>query len=95
MQDPQNLSEGGFGQITYPSASPFEIHHILCKMDEAVEHPVFGSLLVPEEPSDGPMPCVVAVHGSLNWRGHHHEHIVRWLDAGTVSYTHLTLPTTP
>lgn len=82
MQDPQILSEGGFGQITYPSASPFEIHHILCKMDEAVEHPVFGSLLVPEEPSDGPMPCVVAVHGSLNWRGHHHEHIVRWLDAG-------------
>ena len=28
------------------------------------------------------MPCVVAVHGSLNWRGHHHGHIVGWLEAG-------------
>ena len=82
MQDPQDLSGGGFGKIVYPSSSPFEMHHILCKLDDAVEHPVFGSLLVPENQREGPMPCVVAVHGSLNWGGHHHEHIVRWLEAG-------------
>ncbi|MEE2625461.1 MAG: dienelactone hydrolase family protein [Candidatus Thermoplasmatota archaeon] len=82
MQPPLDLSDGRWGKIVYPSASPFEIHHILRKLDEAPEHPVFGSLLVPENPPDGPMPCIVAVHGSLNWRGHHHEHIVRWLDAG-------------
>ena len=82
MQDPQDLSGGELGSIVYPSASPFEIHHILCKLGDAVEHPVFGSLLVPENPPDGRMPCVIAVHGSLNWRGHHHEHIVRWLEQG-------------
>ncbi len=82
MQKPQSLSEAVFGPITFPSSSPFEIHHILCKLDEAPEHPVFGSLLIPEFPSEEPMPCVIAVHGSLNWGGHHHEHIVRWLEAG-------------
>ena len=82
MQKPQNLSSGKFGRIEYPSASPFEFHHILCKLDQAVEHPVFGSLLVPENPSDEPMPCVIAVHGSLNWRGHHYEHITNWLESG-------------
>tara|TARA_Y100000588_G_scaffold73876_1_gene76530 strand:- start:174 stop:1124 length:951 start_codon:yes stop_codon:yes gene_type:complete len=82
MQNPQEPGESDFGKFVYPSASPFEIHHILCKLDEAAEHPVFGSLLVPENRPDGPMPCVVAEHGSLNWRGHHHEHFVRWLDAG-------------
>ena len=70
------------GRIDYPSASPFEIHHILRKMGSVPHHPVFGSLLMPEHPIGEPMPCVVAVHGSLNWQGHHHEHIVGWLEAG-------------
>jgi dienelactone hydrolase len=82
MEKPQVPSQDEFGQIHYPSASPFEIHHILCKLDEAPEHPVFGSLLVPENPSEDPMPCVIAVHGSLNWGGHHHEHITNWLESG-------------
>ena len=51
-------------------------------MDSAPHRDVFGSLLMPEHPLSDPMPCVVAVHGSLNWRGHHHEHIVGWLEAG-------------
>jgi len=82
MESPPDLSDGRIGIIEYPSASPFEIHHILCKMDSVPHHAVFGSLLMPEHPASDPMPCVVAVHGSLNWRGHHHEHIVGWLEAG-------------
>ena len=82
MEAPPSLADGQIGVIGYPSASPFEIHHILCKMDSVPHHPVFGSLLIPEHPVSEPMPCVVAVHGSLNWRGHHHEHIVGWLEAG-------------
>ena len=82
MEAPPSLADGRIGIISYPSASPFEIHHILCKMDSAPHRDVFGSLLMPEHPLSDPMPCVVAVHGSLNWRGHHHEHIVGWLEAG-------------
>jgi len=82
MDPPPNLADGRIGRIDYPSASPFEIHHILRKMDSVRHHPVFGFLLLPEHSIGEPMPCVIAVHGSLNWRGHHHEHIVGWLEAG-------------
>lgn len=82
MDSPPALEDGPVGRIDYPSASPFEIHHILRKMDAVAHHTVFGSLLMPEHPVGEPMPCVIAVHGSLNWRGHHHEHIVGWLEAG-------------
>ncbi len=82
MEAPPGLADGRVGKIEYPSANPFEIHHILRKMDSVPPHPVFGSLLVPERPVSEPMPCVVAMHGSLNWCGHHHEHIVGWLEAG-------------
>ena len=82
MEIPQKLNNDDFGQIHYPSASPFEIHHILCKLQDSPAHPVFGTLLVPENESSEPMPCVIAVHGSLNWGGHHHEHITNWLESG-------------
>ena len=76
-----DLSDGRVGLIPYPSANPFEIHHILCKLDEAPAQALFGWLLMPET-ATGPVPCIVACHGSLGWRGHHHEHMVRWLEAG-------------
>ena len=82
MQPLPDVSDAPIGQIFYPSANPFEIHHILRALDAAPEQNVFGSLLVPERPGQEPMPCVVACHGSLGWRGHHHEHMVRWLESG-------------
>ncbi len=82
MEDLPDVSKAPIGQIAYGSANPFEIHHILCALDQAPTQPVFGCLLVPERPARKPMPCVVACHGSLGWRGHHHEHMVRWLESG-------------
>jgi dienelactone hydrolase len=82
MQPLPSVSEAPIGQIVYPSANPFEIHHILCALDAAPDQSVFGSLLVPERPAREPLACVVACHGSLGWRGHHHEHMVRWLESG-------------
>jgi dienelactone hydrolase len=81
MSQLPDLSDGRVGLIPYPSANPFEIHHILCKLDEAPAQELFGWLLMPET-ATGPVPCIVACHGSLGWRGHHHEHMVRWLEAG-------------
>ena len=77
-----DVSDGRIGQIAYPSANPFEIHHLLRDLDEAPSQEVFGWLLLPERDDGQPLPCVVACHGSLGWRGHHHEHIARWLEAG-------------
>ena len=70
------------GQIAYPSANPFEIHHILRKLDHAKPQEMFGWLVTPEVPAGKETPCVVCCHGSLGWRGHHHEYMVRWLEAG-------------
>ena len=66
----------------YPSASPFEIPHILHHMESTPQHPVFGHLLFPEGEHDSPLPCVVALHGSRGWSDHHHDHVTNWLDAG-------------
>ncbi|HIF99225.1 MAG TPA: hypothetical protein EYQ54_19760 [Myxococcales bacterium] len=82
MEALPDVSHGPIGAIAYPSSNPFEIHHILRKLDAAPAQPVFGSLLLPERPAREPMPCVVACHGSLGWRGHHHEHMVGWLESG-------------
>ena len=82
MQPLPDVSDAPIGSIAYGSANPFEIHHILCALDSAPEQAVFGSLLVPEKVGPKPLPCVVACHGSLGWRGHHHEHMVRWLESG-------------
>ena len=75
------LSDGRDGKICYLSTSPFEIHHILCKLETLDKHPVFGSLTFPEK-GKGPFPCVVACHGSRGWVKHQHEHIENWLNAG-------------
>lgn len=81
MEPLPNLSDGRQGRIGYSSRSPFEIHHILTGIDEAPELDMFGWLILPE--NAGPkVPCVVCCHGSLGWRGHHHEHMVRWLEMG-------------
>ena len=77
-----DLSDERIGHIAYPSADPFEIHHILCKLDQAPGREAFGWLILPERPAVEPLPCVIACHGSMGWRGHHHEHMVHWLEAG-------------
>nr|AIF02527.1 alpha/beta hydrolase fold containing protein [uncultured marine group II/III euryarchaeote KM3_157_F12] len=82
MDGYSDLSDGRTGRIDYMSASPFEIHHILCKLDSTPKHPMFGWLLMPDEGDSGTVPCVVAIHGSRGWRPHHEEHISNWLEAG-------------
>ena len=76
-----NLTDGRSGQITYLSASPFEMHHILCKMESTPKHPVFGNLTLPEK-GEGAFPCVVACHGSRGWVEHQDTHMANWLEAG-------------
>ena len=49
------LSDGRCGDITYMSASPFEIHHILLKMEETPKHPVSGHLFLPPNTEFLPM----------------------------------------
>ncbi len=81
MEILSDLKNGECGKITYNSSSPFEIHHILCKLETIAKHPVFGILTLPEKGS-GPFPCVVACHGSRGWVEHHQEHMNNWLKAG-------------
>jgi dienelactone hydrolase len=76
-----DVSDGRAGHIAYASAIPFELHHILRKLDAAAPQPMVGWLLVPESPPER-MACVVCCHGSLGWRGHHHEHMVQLLEMG-------------
>jgi len=76
-----DLSDGRSGDITYVSASPFEVHHILLKMDETTKHPVSGHLYLPKTESET-LACVIACHGSMSWRAHHLDHIDCWLNAG-------------
>ena len=82
LPHPGDPSDGRVGQIHFPSANPFEIHHVLRKLDLAESQEMFGWLLTPEVPAGERMPCVICCHGSLGLRGHHHEHMVRWLEAG-------------
>lgn len=82
MNEMPNVTDGPVGRIDYPSSNPFEVHHLIHGLKEAPPQNVFGVLLLPEKPARKPLPCIVACHGSLGWRGHHHEHIARWLDAG-------------
>ncbi len=76
-----DISDGRIGDITFMSASPFEVHHILLKIDETPKHPVSGHLLLPSN-TDEILACVVACHGSMGWRAHHLDHINCWLEAG-------------
>ena len=82
MEVVSDLSDGMSGRINYMSASFFEFHHILCKTENAVQHPVFGHLTLPQNPANEPVPCIIACHGSRGWREHHETHMKNWLDAG-------------
>ena len=64
----------------YPSSDPFEFVDIIADLDRSPRQ-IFATLLRPERAQE-PMPCVIALHGSAGWRGHHHEHMVRWLEQG-------------
>ncbi len=79
------------GRIDFPSLNAFEIHHLLCKLEQTPEQSVFGHLLLPEQPSgldedpqsaEQTVPCVVACHGSRGWRDHNDEHVKNWLASG-------------
>ena len=76
-----DLSDGRIGLVPYRSANPFEFTHILQGLEKAPEQLAFGWLLWPED-AGGPVPAIVACHGSMGWRGHHHEHMVRALEMG-------------
>ncbi|MCP5056702.1 MAG: alpha/beta hydrolase fold domain-containing protein [bacterium] len=76
-----DLSDGRVGMIPYRSSNPFEFSHILRGLGDASPQRVFGWLLWPEH-AQTPAPAIVACHGSMGWRGHHHEHMVRALEQG-------------
>ncbi|MEE3328323.1 MAG: dienelactone hydrolase family protein [Myxococcota bacterium] len=82
MDDMPDVNDSPTGRIDYASSNPFEVHHLIHGIEKASPQEVFGWLLMPEENARTPLPCIVACHGSLGWRGHHHEHIARWLEAG-------------
>jgi len=76
----ENLRDGARGLIAYTSSNPFEFTQIVTG-EGGDGQTVFGHLLFPDV-YDGPVPCIVACHGSFNWRGHHYDHIARFLDMG-------------
>ena len=81
MSDTTKLAAESEGRIDYPSANPFEFTQILRGLEQAPEQEMFGQLIFPERAA-GPVPLVICCHGSLGWRGHHHEYMVRFLEMG-------------
>ncbi len=75
-----NLDSGEEGLIFYKSSNPFEFCHIL-NSKECEEQDMFGTLILPNEKKDT-YPLVICMHGSMGWRGHHHEHSVNFLNNG-------------
>ena len=67
-------------KIFFNSSSPFELHHILKKLNSTPKHPVFGRLHMPE--GEEPFACVIALHGSKGWGDHHDDHVAIWVEAG-------------
>lgn len=74
------FKSGDDGLITYKSSNPFEFFHILTSQ-ECEEQQMFGSLIFPDEKKEK-YPLVICMHGSMGWRGHHHEHSVNFLNNG-------------
>ena len=74
------FKSGDDGVITYKSSNPFEFFHILTSQ-ESEEQDMFGSLIFPDEKKEK-YPLVICMHGSMGWRGHHHEHSVNFLNNG-------------
>ena len=81
MNETIQLNSGQQGFIEYKSSNPFEFYHILNELDKADEIDAQGWLIFPEK-GTGPYPVIFCVHGSDNWAGHHHEHVVNFLEAG-------------
>lgn len=74
------FKSGDDGLIPYKSSNPFEFFHILTSQ-ECEEQDMFGSLIFPDEKKEK-YPLVICMHGSMGWRGHHHEHSVNFLNNG-------------
>ena len=74
------FKSGDDGIVSYKSSNPFEFFHIL-NSKESEEQNMFGSLIFPDEKKDK-YPLVICMHGSMGWRGHHHEHSVNFLNNG-------------
>ena len=74
------FKSGDDGVIPYKSSNPFEFFHILTSQ-ECEEQDMFGSLIFPNEKKEK-YPLVICMHGSMGWRGHHHEHSVNFLNNG-------------
>ena len=74
------FQSGDEGVITYKSSNPFEFFHIL-NSKPSEEQQMFGSLIFPEQKKKK-YPLVICMHGSMGWRGHHHEHSVNFLNNG-------------
>ena len=79
MQE-NNSESAEEGLIFYKSSNPFEFYHIL-NSKECEEQNMFGTLILPNEKKDT-YPLVICMHGSMGWRGHHHEHSVNFLNNG-------------
>ena len=71
---------GDQGVIAYSSSNPFEFFHIL-NSKSSEEQQMFGSLIFPQQKKKK-YPLVICMHGSMGWRGHHHEHSVNFLNNG-------------
>ena len=74
------FDSGDQGVIAYKSSNPFEFFHILNSKKQDKQD-MFGTLIFPEEKKKT-YPLVICMHGSLGWRGHHHEHSVNFLNNG-------------
>ena len=74
------FQSGDEGVIAYKSSNPFEFFHIL-NSRPSEEQQMFGSLIFPEQKKKK-YPLVICMHGSMGWRGHHHEHSVNFLNNG-------------
>ena len=76
----QKFQSGDEGIINFKSSNPFEFFHIL-NSKESEEQDMFGTLILPDEKKEN-YPLVICMHGSMGWRGHHHEHSVNFLNNG-------------
>ena len=74
------FNSGDQGVIAYKSSNPFEFFHILNSKKQD-EQDMSGTLIFPEKKKKT-YPLVICMHGSLGWRGHHHEHAVNFLNNG-------------
>ena len=74
------FQSGDDGIVSYKSSNPFEFFHIL-NSKKSEEQNMFGSLIFPDEKKTK-YPLVICMHGSMGWRGHHHEHSVNFLNNG-------------